>query len=47
MWPTGSKSDGTQRNGQGFFDQRIPMAIVTITDEEGLIDLLARSGKWP
>ena len=27
-----------------FFDQRIPVAIVTITDEESEIDLLARSG---
>ena len=41
MRPTGSKSGGTRRNGQGFFDQSILLAIVTITDEESEIDFLA------
>ena len=30
-----------------FFDQRISLAVVTISDEEGDIDILARSGTWP
>ena len=37
----------SKRWTRNLFDQRIPVAIGTITDEEGLIDLLARSGKWP
>ena len=30
-----------------FFDLRISMAVVTISDEEGEINMLARSGMWP
>ena len=30
-----------------FFDHRISLAYVTISDEEGDIDILARSGTWP
>ena len=30
-----------------FFDQRIFLEVVTISDEEGEIDILARSGTWP
>ena len=29
---------------KSFFDQRIPLAVGTISDEEGEIDILARSG---
>ena len=32
---------------KSFFDQRIPLAVGTISDEEGEIDILARSGMWP
>ena len=30
-----------------FFDLRISLAVVTISAEEGEIDILARSGIWP
>ena len=30
-----------------FFDQRISLAVVTISGEEGETDILARSGIWP
>ena len=42
-----TKQMALKEKDKEFFDQRIPVAIVTITDEEGLSDLLARSGKWP
>ena len=43
----GDKRYGAQRSDKEFFDQRISLAVVTISDEEGEIDILARSGILP